>query len=124
MLEHLAHGGHKDLLPQIWEKIEDVECLADDIKPLLLTCICNGDYDFALALLERITENTSTNKNGYYHYLERRLFNLMHYTKKVCFELYRSFYVCLCVRVCRPASISWYFNIVRRPLRISHTCFG
>jgi len=88
MLEHLAHGGHLELLPQIWEKIADVECLTEDIKPLLLKCICDGNYDFALALIERITENTSSNKNGYNFYLERRLFNLMHYARKVNFSIF------------------------------------
>uniref|UniRef100_A0A7M5WZT1 Leucine-rich PPR motif-containing protein, mitochondrial n=2 Tax=Clytia hemisphaerica TaxID=252671 RepID=A0A7M5WZT1_9CNID len=82
MLESLAHGGHLNLLSTVWERIQNVECLAEDVKPLVLTCVINGYYDFAFELLQLTTQKTSSSKSSYHFYIERRLFNLLYYCRK------------------------------------------
>ena len=83
MLESLAHGGHIDLLETVWERIQDVESLVEDVKPLILNCVSNEYYGFALELIKHTTGRTSSSKNNYHYYIERRLFNIMYYCRKV-----------------------------------------
>ena len=90
MLESLAHGGHIDLLGTVWERIQDVESLTEDIKPLIMNCICNGYYGFAFELIKHTTTKTSSSKNSYHYYIERRLFNIMYYCRKVRFIIHFS----------------------------------
>lgn len=83
MLDHLSRGGHFDLLPKVWEKIDDIEYMTDDVKPLIQRCVTRGDYASAIKLIQCSTKKTSSKKESYHFYIERKLFNMLRYSEKV-----------------------------------------
>lgn len=84
MLDHLSRGGHFELLPKVWEKIDDIEHMADDIRPLIQKCVTRGDYESAISLIQCSTKRTSNKKDSYHYYIEMKLFNMLRYSEKVC----------------------------------------
>ena len=83
MLDHVSRGGHVEMLPKVWQNIGDVEYLVDDVKPLIQRCITRGNYESALVLTKCSTKQTSSKKDSYNFYIERKLFNMLRYSEKV-----------------------------------------
>lgn len=82
LIDHLSHGGHHELIPQVWERIESMEFMNEDIIPLVQKCVTRGDYDSALTLLLCSTKQL-TKQETYYRYLQTRIFSMLRFSEKV-----------------------------------------
>ena len=51
MLDHLALGGHGNLIPTVWQKVEFVDYLNEDVQPLIQKFSTRSDYESALQLI-------------------------------------------------------------------------
>ncbi|XP_057304171.1 leucine-rich PPR motif-containing protein, mitochondrial-like [Hydractinia symbiolongicarpus] len=81
LIDHLSHGGHHELIPQVWERIESMEFMNEDIIPLVQKCVTRGDYDSALTLLLCSTKQL-TKQETYYRYLQTRIFSMLRFSEK------------------------------------------
>lgn len=82
LFDHLARGGHSKYFPLIWDKIDDMDSMKNDMQPLIQSFITRGDYESALKLTECTVKQTSEKKINYIRYLEQKLFNMLQFSEK------------------------------------------
>lgn len=83
LFDNLARGGHSSYIQQIWDKIDEMDGMKDDVQPLIQSFVTRGDYESALRLTECTVKQTSNNRNNYIRFLEQKLFNKLWFSEKV-----------------------------------------
>ena len=82
LLDHLSIGGHSNLIEKVWERIDDIEYINEDIRPLIQRCVTRGDYESAMILLKRSNKRVSKSKQNYDKFIERKLFQMLKFAEK------------------------------------------
>ena len=83
LIDHLSRGGHNNLIPVVWQKIENIEHLDEDVRPLMYNSVARCDYESAFTILHCSLQKQTSRIANLYKYIEMRLFNMLLFVQKV-----------------------------------------